>query len=209
MTRRVLHLAIAGTLAAMAMAPIQARADFELIYEPTPNNGAAAAPGTFVYSAAFNTQLDAGTGQPAETLTSGSFVTLYDVPGLINFALDPAFASRFTLTSQSTGMTPSGIAPPDSSAPNLTLVYNGPTLSTTTFFTNVFSLTSQFTGTAPGAGYFSGQDTKGTGPSAGSSIGSIGRITQPAAATPEPASLVMLAIGLVGVGATYRSRRRA
>lgn len=211
MTQRGLHLAIAAMMTGMALAagPLQARADFELIYEPTPNSGMAAAPGTFVYSAAFNTQLDAGTGQPAETLTSGSFVTLYDVPGLINFTLNPAFASQFTLSQQLLGVNPAFTAAPDSATiPNLTLTYNGPTLTTNTIFTNVFSLTSVFTGTAPGVGFFGGQDTKGSGFSAGSPIGSVGRITQPAA-VPEPASLAMLAIGLVGFGMKLRSRRRA
>ncbi len=208
MTQRQKFFAIAGLLASAVMGSGQARADFELIYEPTPFNGMAAAPGTFVYSAAFNTQIDGGTGQPAESLTSGSFVTLYDFPGLLTSRLNDGFGSLFTLTQQNLGTNPVFTAAPDSATlPNFTLTYNGPTLSASTTFTNVFTLTSTLTGTAPGAGFFGGQDVKASGPSNGSPIGSIGRITMPSAAVPEPASLALVSVGLAAVGFVARSRR--
>ncbi len=209
MMQRGLFLAIAGLLAATVAGLGQARADFELIYEPTPFNGLAATPGTFVYSAAFNTQLDTGTGQPAESLIPGSFVTLYDFPGLLTSRLNDGFASIFSLTQQNVGVNPAFTAAPDSATlPNFTLTYTGPTLTTNTLFTNVFTLTSSLTGTAPGSGFFGGQDVKATGPSAGSPLGSVGRITQPSAAVPEPASLAMLTLGLAAAGFVARSGRR-
>lgn len=208
MIRRLMSLTLAGLLAATGVGYRQARADFELIYEPTPFNGMAAPVGTFVYTAVFNTQFDAGTNQPAETLTAGSFITLFDFGGLRTSTLNDGFGSMFTLTQQNLGANPPFTSTPDSATlPNFTLTYNGPTLTTSTVFTNVFTLTSSFTGTAPGLGFFAGQVTKGSGLSAGTPIGSVGRITTPSA-VPEPASMAMLGTGLAALGLAACSRRR-
>ena len=205
MRTRMRVAAAAGVLMGLAMlaaATPRARADFVLVWEPNQSTTS-----LWDYSAFFNTQIDPGTGQPAESLVSGSFVTLYDFGGYVpgSLAINPLYASEFTITQQNTGITPSGITVPHdlASLPNFTATYTGPTLTTSTSFVDLFTLQTTFTGQTPGGSNFAGQDIKASGPSTGTPVASFGFITTPSA-VPEPASLVLLGIGTLVVFGAYR-----
>jgi PEP-CTERM motif len=202
---------IAGVLMWLAMLAIstpQAKADFMLVWEPNQTVNQ-----VWDYSAFFNTQLDPGTNQPTETLTSGSYVTLYDFGGYVagSMKINPMYQSEFTITEQFTGTTPTYISVPDStSLPNFTLTYTGPTLSTSASFINLFTLTTTDMYMNPAGSFFSGQDTKASGPSSGTPLASYGQITtpDPVSSVPEPGSLPLLGLGSVIVfGVAYQRRK--
>src|SRR5262249_15196492 len=140
--------ATAGVLMGLVMlaaAAPRAMADFVLVWEPNQSTTS-----LWDYSAFFNTQIDPGTGQLAESLVSGSFVTLYDFGGYVrgSLTINPLYASESTFTQQNTGITPSGITVPQDTAslPNFTAMYTGPTLTTSTSFIDLFTLQTTFTG---------------------------------------------------------------
>jgi hypothetical protein len=200
---------IAGLLMGLVMlaaATPRASAGFVLVWEPNQSTSS-----LWDYSAFFTTMTDPGTGQPTETLSPGSFLTLYDFGGYVpgSLKINPTFASEFTITEQNTGITPTGISVPDSpSVPNFTATYTGPALTTSTNFIDLFTLNTTFTGQTPAGSNFAGQDFKSSGPSNGTPVAAFGFITTPSvSAVPEPASLVLLGLGCAMILGVTQHRR--
>jgi len=161
------------------------------------------------------------TGAPGE----GSFLTIYDIPNASTITLGGTNASQFAFFTQTTGTTPPGVTPipPDSTLTNVTVIYNGPTLPLPpsvmgTTFTGLIQI--QLASTAgisfnPNSpnGAFSNQDEFGPGNPTlqGTIVAGRGMIPIPtlgAAAVPEPASVVMMSFGGLGVGALALFFRR-
>jgi len=152
---------------------------------------------TFFYDFEFTTAFDPGP-PPASTdrLDNGTagtiqaYATLYDIGGfLIAFSVSP----NLRVSTQSAGITPGGVTPPDGPLTNVTLSYIGPSgVTVDTTYMGAVVLSSSNARTS--LGYFTGQDTKNTGAGAGTESANIGRVAIPTTASPvpEPTSLSML-----------------
>ena len=191
---------LVATLGGLTIGATQARAD--LTFTNFSNVGS-----NYTYDLNFLNSIDAASGLPAQRLQAGNFATLYDIAGLNSATLNPAFASLFTLTQQNPGITPGGTAPADGALPNLTLTYNGATLTADQSFASILTVNSSF-GTINPLGQYTGQTTKNAGVSAGTSVSSIGNVGVPGVnATPEPGSLALL-VGASLSGSAFAFRRR-
>lgn len=173
----------------------------------------------FIYDINFLNATDAGSSQPSERLdgcgtscngTNGntSFATVYDLFGVTaaSITLTGPSASMFTLTTQTTGITPSGVSPTDGPLLNFTVTYIGP--ATTTAFSDAAVVAVTSTSTARGFSFYTGQDTKNTGGAAGTVAANIGMVTVPVAGTPEPGSMLTLASGGILILAGMLRRRK-
>ena len=200
---------IAGLLGALALlVAVPARADFEIIYDAALSNPGA---GTFTYDGFFNNTANTANGLPNELLTTGSFGTVYDIPGLTGFQLNSAFTGSFDISSAATGKTAVQTGPNDTALlPNVTVTWKlkeSLTSPNGTTFVGLFTVTSSFHFINED-GQYTGQLTKGPGATGVSGLpsGSIGKLVIPG--VPEPASVVMMGIGTLGVGALTLFRRR-
>ena len=187
---------IAGLLGALALlVAVPARADFEIIYDAALSNPGA---GTFTYDGFFNNT--ATNGLPNELLTTGSFGTVYDIPGLTGFQINPTFTGTWAASSAATGQTAFRTVPTDTALPNVTVTYTGPTLTSPngSTFIGLLTVTSDFH-FLNALGEYTGQLTKGPGATGvnGQLSGAIGKLVIPG--VPEPASVVMMGIGTLGV----------
>ena len=192
-------LAAAGIL---TLGGAQAHADLQFTAPTVVGN-------LYTYDLNFSNSIDGGTGLPAQRLQSGNFATLYDIAGITSTSLNPAFASMFTLTQQTTGITAFGTAPTDGALPNLTVTYTGPTVTADQSFAGLLHVNSTFT-TVNTRGQYTGETTKNAGAAAGTPVGAIGFVSVPGttAATPEPGSLALLVgAGLSGSVFAFRRRR--
>ncbi|MCW3097957.1 MAG: hypothetical protein JWL77_3575 [Chthonomonadaceae bacterium] len=171
---------------------------------------------TYTYDLNFADNIDAGSGLASQRLQAGNFATIYDVGGFTGATLDPAFASLFTLSTQTVGITPGGTLPSDDpTLTNVTLTYNGPTLTSDQSYMNILHLTSTFP-TLNTNGQYSSLVTKNAGDASGTDIGSIGTVSVPGPltgprvpGTPEPGSVALfVGAGLSGSLFAFRRRRR-
>jgi hypothetical protein len=65
------------------------------------------------------------------SIQSGNFATAYDIAGLVSGS-ESFSNSNFSISVQNTGITPTNVTPIDNpSIPNITLIYNGPTINGT------------------------------------------------------------------------------
>ena len=91
-------------------------------------------------------------------LQSGNYFTIYDFAGYVpgtGTVTAPGVGtstSNWTITSSNSGVTPSGLTPTDnSSVPNLTFTYNGPTIPSGQLTLGNFSADSTFGTTSTGS----------------------------------------------------------
>jgi hypothetical protein len=158
----------------------------------------------------------AGGGANTGVSPSNNFFTLYGVQGLVSGSLTYSgllgTAGNSAASVQNGGITPAGEAPlpPDSgSVPNITTYWTGAPLTAAT--ASVDLGTFSFLDTNPiGSGLLAySAATQALGLLAeGGIANNVGQITGPGgAAAPEPATLVLLVLGLSAIGG-FRYRRR-
>jgi len=209
-----------------------ARADFQPVFASNPT------PTTFIYNGQFNTSNSTDNGMSVQELNpytgaippgttstgadnEGSFFTIYDIPNLQSATVNLPGFTAFTRT---VGTTPPGITPIPADSPtltNVTVIYTGvgvapPVIVTTpTGFPGLLTITlTSAAGITFNANVKNGafSDQVGTGPGdppAGRVIAGRGPLQVPAlGAVPEPASVVMMSFGGLGVGALSLFFRR-
>jgi hypothetical protein len=143
-----------------------------------------------------------------DQINTGDFFRIYDFGGLVT---TPSAPAGWTVT-----LANSNPPPP----PNVILTYGDDPA--------IVNLTFTYTGAAPILGAitvtgfqaitnstilnvtkdFVGRDTKSTGPTAGSSVDSVGSLTVPG--VPEPSSVISASLGVILIGAAfgYGARRK-
>lgn len=145
---------------------------------------------------------------PGNTLVQcnppGTFFTIYDIPGFLSALVS---TPGWTVSEQPLGITPSTInASFDSPAlMNVTFMYTGPVVAGPTSFTG-FQIVSSAGGINLN-GHFSSQSTDNIGSDAGATDQLDGSVAIPQATVPEPGSLAMMGLGIVGIllgGARHR-----
>jgi hypothetical protein len=196
-----------------ALAPFAAQADII----PT-NTSITGGPNyTWSYEAQLTSDARAQSGaQPSSTpvshtLSTGSFWTLYDFAGYVTGSC--AAPTGWSCTAQNVGFTPNQVnptAPPDASGTvNLTFTYtSGPNIIGPQAITG-FSAQSTFNDTTRGS--FSSRTVKNEGPQTGTLIDNVGNVSVPvsrAQGVPEPATLGLMGLALLGLGVA-RGRRAA
>jgi hypothetical protein len=110
-----------------------------------------------------------------------------------------ALPPNWTATTQLTGLTPSSIngsSIDDPALVNVTFSYSGPIILGDTTISEFQIISTQ---EAQSIGNFSSQATKNTSDQAGLTDQAVGPVTVPAAIVPEPAALLLVAGGLVGL----------
>jgi len=212
------------------------RASFIPVFNPNQSNPSA---GTFVYSGSFTNTANTdptspGFGQAVEQLSpysqippqasaagqTGSFFTIYDLPGTVMVTLNPAFTGMFAVATLTTGTTPPNITPnpADQPATNVTVAYTGLTDTTLAGRTFANLITIQISPTTGLSTTNNGQYSFQTGAGPGNTqplntpIKGISNnlVVPTVGAVPEPASVVMMSFGGLGVGAlTLFFRRKA
>lgn len=194
------------TLAGLAIIGTQARADLQF-------NASSIVGSVFTYDLNFNTTLDASTGLSSQRLQAGNYATIYDLEGFSSAAINPAYSSFFTLTTQEFGVTPGGTLPGDDTPMNVTLTYTGPTLASDQSFGSILSVTTTSNTINP-SGQYASQVTINSGAANGLMIGNIGSVAVPGIPTnaspdtPEPGSLAfVITAGLSGSVFAWRRRR--
>jgi len=159
----------------------------------------------------------------ASTLHSGDFFTMYDIGGLqAADTMAAALPAGWSLSIQDQGITPLGLSPNDindATHQNVTFTYSGPDKTTpgnTAVSLGTFRLVSDGNDTHQGFLNLTAQTHYDSGNFKGQFENSISNFAVPTSSgepndTPEPATLLMLGLGLpfVGVAALRRRLRNA
>jgi PEP-CTERM motif len=134
----------------------------------------------------------------------GTFFTIYDIPGFVSAN---TVASGWKTTLQLTGITPSLENPGDSGLPNVTFTYTGPVVNGPVEISS-FQIIS--TDSVMAVGTYASQATENIGILSGTTDQAIGSVEIPAgtSSVPEPASLTLISVGLVGLAVTRKRFNR-
>jgi hypothetical protein len=138
----------------------------------------------------------------------GTFFTIYDIPGFVSASVStPGWA----VSEQALGITPStinGLAFDSLSLMNVTFMYTGPIVSGPMSFTG-FQIVSSDAGINLD-GHFTSQSTNNVAGSGdnGTTEQLAGSVAVPLASVPEPGSLTMMGLGVVGILLGGARRRR-
>ncbi len=202
----MMHMRNVSLVAALlAAAAVPARAGFAPDFI-----GTTAGPGAntgFNYNLIFTTigaaeeRLEGAAGAPApDVINSADFLTIYDVSGFVS-ATAPA---NFTVQTPIVGINgPFTAAPDDPTLTNITFVYRGPDITFDTIFTGAFIVSSS---NLTNIDYYSSQRTDNDGLDINRKIGEVGTTVVPGV-VPEPSSLMLAGLGVLGlVGATRRRK---
>ena len=156
-----------------------------------------------------NGRITPGAAAPGATTLASStegqvadYFTIYDIQGFISAAAPAGWAVQ----TANVGSTPQFISNPDNaSVINVTFVRTGANTGAGPFTTSGFSITATF-GTSIN-GFWSSEDTHNGGGTDGSTDWSGGQLLVPNTTVPEPATMLLVGSGLLGLGAKFRRRR--
>jgi hypothetical protein len=134
----------------------------------------------------------------------GTFFTIYDIPGFVSAN---TVASGWKTTVQLTGITPSLENPGDTGLPNVTFTYTGPVVNGPVEISS-FQIIS--TDSVMAVGTYASQATENIGILSGTTDQAIGSVEIPAgtSSVPEPASLTLISVGLIGLAVTRKRFNR-
>ncbi len=201
----MMHMRNVSLVAALlAAAAVPARAGFAPDFI-----GTTAGPGAntgFNYNLVFTTiggeeRVEGAAGVPApDVINSADFLTIYDIVGFVSVTA-PA---NFTVQTQLVGINgPFTVPPDDVTLTNVTFVYRGPDIAFDTIFTGVNIVSSA---NLTNIGFYSSQRTDDDGLDINRKIGEVGTTVVPSV-VPEPSSLMLAGLGVLGlVGATRRRK---
>jgi hypothetical protein len=148
---------------------------------------------------------------PGNTLVlcnpAGTFFTIYDIPGFVSALVS---TPGWTVSEQNLGVTPStinGAAFDSPTVMNVTFMYTGPVVMGPATFTG-FQIVSS-TGAVNLAGHFTSQSTDNIGSDSGTTAQLAGSVAVPMSSVPEPGSLAMMGLGILGILLGGARRRKA